>query len=326
MVESLGSVVLKSGEQVSATAVRGPDDAWRGRITALLGHKGEPWLWQNSELLSRAAGIDAWFYVLHRDGQPIAHQMTAELQGVGIFGHVWTEPADRGQGAASELMRLQMAHFRRRNGRALYLSTRFASTPYRLYQKHGFVGLDPLSGYMTWTAAPLADFEADYFAPGATAVEALGWPHWPTAPALFMSATPGLVRCAPLKLFGRKSSEGALLPWIQGRSLRNEPDQVFTLVKPNGAVVGLAAWTQDEFSPDTLCVDVFCQAAFWSQGEALLRQALKSAPARKCIAYADSLCPPKAAVLTRLGFALVTAWPRRLAGDAENLLMFERRG
>jgi GNAT superfamily N-acetyltransferase len=302
MVESLGSITLKSGERVAAAAVRGPDAAWRERITRLLGHKGEPWLWQNSELLSRETGIDAWFYVLHRDGVPFAHQMSADLQGVGIFGHVWTEPADRGQGAAGELLRLQLAHFRARGGRALYLSTGYDSAPYHLYQKHGFVGIAAGSGYMTWSHVPLAAFEQDYFAPGPTSLEGIDWPHWPTAPALFTADLPGIVRCAPLNLHGRSSTEEALLPWIQGRTATPHRGQVFVLRKPNGAVVALAAWTLSASNPGTLSVDVFCHPNFGADAENLLRHTLAGAPPLPAVALTDTDDLPKAAVLQALGF------------------------
>lgn len=329
MFHPLGEVTLKSGERAAAGVVRGPDTAWRDRLTRFLGHKGEPWNWQNSELLTRECGVEPWFYVLHRDGAPFAHQMTVELGGVGIFGHVWTDPGDRGQGAAQALMGVQMAHFRARGGRALYLGTSCDSPAYRIYQKHGFIGLEPANGCMTWTPGPLADFEAEYFAPGPAAITSLGWAHWPTAPALFTAALPGLVRCAPLKLFGRKSTEGELLPWIKARGDATAPEQVFVLQKPNGAVAGLAAWTRDEFSPGTLCADVFCHPAFQPQAGALLRHTLAIAPAQKCVAYADATCPAKAAALRALGFRFATSWPRRLAVDAAatgfaDLLMFER--
>ena len=108
MVEPLGDITLKSGERVQAAAIRGPDEDWRPHIARLLRHKGDPWVWQNTALLTHATGVEAWFYVLHRAGLPFAHIMTAEVNGVGIFGHVWTEPADRGQGASGR----QHAHRR----------------------------------------------------------------------------------------------------------------------------------------------------------------------------------------------------------------------
>jgi GNAT superfamily N-acetyltransferase len=333
MVESLGEVTLKSGERVQAAAIRGPDEAWRPRLERLLGHKGDPWLWQNSTLLTHATGVEAWFYVLHRESAPLAHIMTAELGGVGIFGHVWTEPADRGQGAAAQLMERQMAHFRGRNGRALFLHTSPDSTAYRLYQRQGFMPVEPGSGAMSFTARDRAEFEAGYFAAGEARIGPLAWPHWPTAPALFLAAIPGVVRCAPLGLFGRQSPEGVLLPWIQRAQPGGGPPagRVFVACKPNGTVVGLAASVPDPFSADCLCVDVFCHPLFWSQGSALLAAVLEDAGKRRRVAYADSDCPQKVATLAAAGFRAAAAWPRRLAANAAatrhaDLIMLEQGG
>lgn len=330
MVEDLGDVILKSGERVQATAVRGPDATWRTRITRLLGHKGDIWLWQNTELLTRETGIDTWFYVLHRAGTPFAHVMTAELAGVGIFGHVWTEPADRQQGAADRLIGRQMAHFRTRGGRALFLNTTFDSPAFHLYRRHGFAPIEHGIGAMRFTSVANELFESSFFAAGTVTIEPIGWQHWPTAPALMMAAIPGIVRCAPLGLFGRKSPEGELLPWIQQSATLSETSgQVSVARNANGAVVGLAAWAHDPMSAGVICADVFCHPRFWQHGPSLLSRTLSNAPAIRCIAYADSTCPEKHAVLTQSGFRLAAIWPHRLAIDAAaagfaDLLMFER--
>ena len=101
MYTSMGQVVLKVGERVEMGVVRGPDIQWAPRLEEMLAHKGDPWVWQNATVLREDVGIEARFYVLHRDGLPLANIMTAERAGVGIFGHVWTQPRDRRQGAAS---------------------------------------------------------------------------------------------------------------------------------------------------------------------------------------------------------------------------------
>jgi len=318
MVEPLGDITLKSGERVQAAAVRGPDEDWRPPIARLLRHKGDPWVWQNTELLTHATGVEAWFYVLHRAGLPFAHIMTAEVNGVGIFGHVWTEPGDRGQGASGQLMERQMAHFRTRGGRALFLHTSPDNPAYSVYLRRGFAPIEPRSGAMVFAVAGLAAFEADYFAAGTTTIESLQWRHWPSAPALFTADIPGVVRCAPLGLFGRNSSEGALLPAIQGAAdgRATPADQVFVACKSNGAVIGLAAWELDPLSPDCICVDVFCHPRFWSQAAPLLAAALGRAPKARRIAYADSDGPQKLAALQAAGFRSAATWPRRLAADA----------
>ena len=171
MYQKLGVVKLKSGEAVEAGIVRGPDPSWAQRLVKLLWHKGDPWNWQNAQVLERDLGLDACFYVLHRDGEPFANLMTIELNGVGLFGHVWTQPADRQQGASSGLMRLQMQDFVVRGGQALFLGAGYGSVAYNMYASFGFVGIEAESGYMAYYTKPQAEFEANYFAPGPVEIQ-----------------------------------------------------------------------------------------------------------------------------------------------------------
>lgn len=317
MVVPLAPVTLKSGETVSAAAIRGPDDAWRERISRLLVHKGDPWIWQNTELLSRDTGIDAWFYVLDRDGAPFAHMFTAECNGVGLFGHVWTEPADRQQGAAALLMARQMAHFRARRGRALYLNTAADSPAFRLYARHGFTPIAPGSGAMRYIGAE--NFDADYFAPSPIRIEPLDWRHWATAPALFLAPIPGHVRCAPLKLYGYATTEEALLPFLQSPVT---PSPLLAATTKTGALVGFAAQGPDPLNSDGRCVDVFCYPRFWPHADSLLDALLAHTPPGQLFAYADTACPEKSGVLLRAGFRQVSAHPHHFPGAG--LLVFKR--
>lgn len=308
MVEDLGSVTLKSSEVVRAAAIRGPDPEWRDRIARLLLHKGDPWNWQNSELLTRDTGLAAWFYVLHRAGAPFAHIMTAECNGVGILGHVWTEPTDRGLGGAAALMTLQMAHFRSRRGRALFLNAAPGSPAFRLYERHGFRAIEEGSGTMRFGGDC-----AESFAPAPVRIEPVNWSHWPLLPALITAAIPGIVRCHPLNLLGRKSPEEELLPHLRAAA---RPPQVLAAVAPSGAVVGLAAWNQPAHLPGAIVADVFCHSNFWPHSDALLAALLASAPSARTIAFADSTCPEKSGCLGRAGFRLAATEPRALALNA----------
>ena len=262
MYTALAPVRLKSGERVECGVVSPPDAEWSARIQKLLLHKGDIWQWQNTELLTTAVGIEPYFYLLHRGGTPFANIMTVEYRGVGQFGHVWTDPADRGQGASSSIMTQQMEHFRSRGGKALYLSTGFDSVAYRMYAKHGFVGIEERSGYMTYTVGPKARFEADYFARGPATVAALDWQHWPTSSPLFSSALPGVVRSSNLRLLGRMLTEGPFLPVIRDerkrRSERAPPRAVALAKHDNGAVVGFAMLEVHPAWPDAKQLDLWC--------------------------------------------------------------------
>jgi hypothetical protein len=270
MFHDLGSITLKSGETVSIGCVQGPELEWADRVEKLLGHKGEPWRAQNTQLLRNDVGVEAYFYILHRAGLPFANIMTVELSGVGILGHVWTNPEDRRKGAIASLMEKQMGHFRARGGAALFLGTGFNSPPYRIYESFGFAGIEDRSGVMEYYADSRAAFEARYFAPGPAEIEALHWRHWPSSPALFAGDHPGVVRCAPLRLIGRHSTEGYLLGMLREHS-HDEPPRAMALVQQDTtAVLGLATWDLDPLWRDACVVDVYCHPRYWERANDLL--------------------------------------------------------
>lgn len=319
MYQSLGNISLKSGEQVEAGVVRGPDSAWTERLVGLLAHKGDPWNWQNAQVLEQDLGLAVNFYILHRGAVPFANIMTVEQAGVGHFGHVWTEPADRQQGASSQLMRLQMQDFVDRGGRALFLGTGVDSVPFRMYASFGFQGIEPGSGYMAFYSQSQAEFEASYFAPGPVTIQPLAWPHWSASAPLFLGDFPGLIRCAPLQLFGRSSTEGPLLDALLAATQRQaagEPLQVLALQnQATGAVVGLAAWNWHPVWPETVLVDCYCHPAYWRHADDLL-QALPLPAAVRRVAYVDGGHAVKATCLAAAGFQPVATLPQWLAADA----------
>jgi hypothetical protein len=318
MYRALGKVRLKSGEEVEAGAVVGPDLDWAERVERLLGHKGPVWRWQNAAAVRRDLGIEARFYLLHRQGEPLANVATFTYRGVGHFGHVWTVPEDRRQGAASQLMGLQMEDFRRQGGRALFLGTGYDSAPYHIYASHGFVGLEPKSGQMEYYAQGKAQFEAEYFAAGPAQIQEVAWPHWPASAALFLGDFSGAVRCAPLRLLGRSSTEGPFLDLIQGEEERREKGELSrarVLCQASiQAVVGLAIWDWDPLWPSTGVVDVYCHPDFWEEGGALLG-ALPLPEAERYVAYSDADCLEKGEVLRSAGFRPVARHARRAALD-----------
>ena len=332
MYQELGEITLRSGETVQAGIVAAPDLEWAERIEGLLVHKGEPWNWQVSQALRSNLGIEVRFYLLHRQGRPISNVMTAEFAGVGVLGHVWTKPEDRRQGAMSRLMALQMEDFRARGGKALFLGTGFGSMPYHSYGRFGFHSVEDKSGYMAYYAASREEFEAAYFARGEAEIGALDWPHWPSSPALFLGEFPGVVRCAPLKLFGRASTEGPFLTLLCGEMRRREegkdPRSVALQSKGSGAVVGLAVWGDDPLWPHTCLVDVYCHPDYWDRGCDLLA-ALPLPDADRCIAYGDPACGAKMEVLRAAGFREAGISARRLAAAAAktgfvDVIAFER--
>jgi hypothetical protein len=318
MYQELGEVTLKTGERVAAGVVIGPDLEWAERVEELLAHKGDVWNWQNSQAVRTDVGFDARFYVLHRDGDPFANIAIFELAGVGDFGHVWTQPADRQKGACGVLMERQMDDFRARQGQALFLGTEFDSVAYHIYKKFGFRSIEPQSGYMAWYAEPREAFEARYFARAEATIQPVAWPHWPSSVALFLGDFPCLVRCAPLRLAGRVSTEGALLPLLQSeeerRSEGEEPRAMVLQQATTGAVVGFVTWDWHSVWYNTVLLDVFCHPNYWDRAPDLLA-ALSIPQGHRIVAYADASCTHKARHLSELGFRQAGTLQRWVAAD-----------
>ena len=316
MYEKLGVAALKTGERVEVGVVTAPDPDWCELVERLLAHKGDPWNWQVSQLLRSGPGIEGYFYVLHRGGRPFSNVMTAELAGVGFLGHVYTGPEDRRKGAMTQLMTRQMDHFRARGGRALFLSTGFDSPAYHIYRRQGFQAVERGSGEMAYYTTAKDRFEAAYFARGPMQIEAVGWTHWPSSGALFLGEFPGAVRCAPVRLFGRSSTEGALVRVIRDQKQRREkgePPRALALVqKESTAVVGLAMWDWHPLWPEACLVDVYCHPDYWEQAGDLLA-ALALPDADRCLAYADADFAAKREVLTAAGFRVVATLPSLVA-------------
>jgi hypothetical protein len=333
MFQSIGTVRLKTGESVEAGVVIGPDLDWAERIEKLLDHKGDPWNWQNSQMLRSKHGIDARFYVLHRAGVPFANIATFELSGVGLFGHVWTVPEDRQKGASSRLMGIQMGDFRARGGKALFLGTEYGSVAYRMYRKFGFHGVEAQSGYMAWYAISQRTFDGAYFAASPAEIQALQWSHWPSSEALFLGDHACVVRSAPLRLIGRHSVEAALLGPLQDAEARlatNKPPRFQALCScETTAVVGLAGWGWHPLWEGVCLVDVFCHPDHWHAGQDLL-MSLSLPEARRYIAYADAGCDRKREVLLEAGFEQTMVLKDRVAesraqSSFRDVAVYERR-
>ncbi len=322
MYQTLGKVTLRNGEAVEAGIVIGPDAEWATRVEALLAHKGHPWLWQNAQSLTRDTGIEVRFHLLHRNGRPFANIMTAEYQGVGLFGHVWTEPDDRRKGASKSLMALQMADFQARNGEALFLGTGYDSVAYHIYHNFGFRSIEAESGYMAYYATDATTFADRYFSPPTAGeppvIERLAWQDWVTAAPLLLGKYRGMVRCAPWGIVGRQSPESYLLPALlqeEKRRERNAAPQTVVLRHPStAAVVGLASWNHDPLWPDTCLVDLYCHPSYWAHADALWT-ALALPSSSRTIAYVDERDRYKIDFFMNRSFQPVTTLPAFVARD-----------
>ncbi len=305
MIKSLGAITLKNGEQVEASVVKGPDTDWAPRIGPLLQHKGEPWNWQVAQVLERELDLEPYFYVLHRGDRPFANIMTIEANGVGIFGHVWTDPEDRRKGASSRLMALQMEDFAQRGGKALFLGTEYDSVAYKMYQRFGFKHVEPESGYMTYYSDSEHAFNDEMFQTRSVDVEPLAWSHWPMMQPLFMGGWPGAVRMTSHGLQGRMIAEEEPLLMIQTNEQKETegktPNTFVLRSQTSQAIVGVASLNRHPLWQAGYLLDIYCHPDFWDSAPALI-DALQFFAGSPIMAYADSTCPQKVDLLKQHGF------------------------
>lgn len=318
MYTELGTTKLRSGEEVRAGLVLGPDAEWATRIAPMLRHKGEPWNWQIESLLTRTLDVEPRFYILHRDGVPFANVMTVERDGVGIFGHVWTDEADRRQGASTRLIELQMADFTARDGRALYLGTGYDSPAYHIYTRFGFRSVEPGSDYMAYFADDdAAGFDSAFFAPGPLAVEPLDWRHWPLLQPLCFDGAPQAVRNVGMQIIGRVIAEGGPMPFMQqneARAAAGEPPAAVVLVNTEtGSVHGVASAMEHPLWLGKTLVDLYCHGDAWSAGPALL-DALALPADAELVAYCDAGATQQT-FLSGYGFRPVASLPQWCSAD-----------
>lgn len=319
MYTKLDTVTLKSGESVELGLIKGPDTEWADHIDGdLLAHKGPTWRWGNQIMLTQELGIDALFYILHRNGAPFANVMTIEYKGVGVLGHVYTKPEDRRQGAASLIFDQLMPHFRHRGGQALMLGTGYDSPAYHIYRSYGFEGIAPQSGTMTYYPNTQTTFESQFLASGPTTIERLAPKHYPVAPVLFLNECPGTVRLTPAKIFGRGSTEGPFIPLLRNELERQADDQpprtaILTQTETE-AVVGYASTDRDPTWPNTCVVDLFCLPHFWSQASDLLNF-MHWPTADRYVAYCDAGWTEKENILSTAGFQICATLPNWLNKD-----------
>lgn len=309
MYRKIEDVTLKNGERAELGVVLGPDEAIE--LRHLLGHKGSVWKWQIEQSLDRKfEHVESRFYTLSKAGRPFANVMTVESHGAGIFGHVYTAPEERRKGAAEIIQRHQMADFKQRGGRALYLGTGYDTPPFHLYARHGFQGVEPGSGYMCWFADSQQSFERDVFAKAAVRHKPLAFEHWPTLPALAMMSHPARIRIAGMDVINVRSTEGGSLPYLVAMyNPDNDPDSktagakswVAISKKSNFPVAIAAIIPEHYFWSQALLLDLFCAPGFESELPKLVEK-LQVPSGRNVICYADALWPEKQQVLQTCGF------------------------
>jgi len=318
MYRVIREVTLKTGEAAELGLVSGPDREWGAKIENLLGHKGQPWVWQIHECLNNpTTGVETYCYVLSKNNRPIANISTFENHGVGIFGHVFTCPEERKKGAADLLNQAVMNDFQLRGGKALYLGTSFGSLAYHLYQKYGFQSVEPESPYMIYAKAGRQTFEKEYFAPGPTDIDPFSFKHWPVLPSLTMMDHPARLRILGMHITGPVSTEGGSLELLKRAHDTHQPVDAQVAVSKRTQALVVFACRQPEayFGPSVRLLDVFYAPGFEIDAIKAISALNLPGDDLKTVCYSDSAWPQKGDVLKQAGFTPQTTLRNHFASS-----------
>ncbi|MCK4324841.1 MAG: GNAT family N-acetyltransferase, partial [Armatimonadetes bacterium] len=244
LVTAMGTVTVKSGEQLRIIRVAGPDAEWKEPIMKALGHKGGPWVGTIRMTLEQSLeGVQCYYYLGLLDEEIVGNITSTEAikVGVGILGHVFTSPSHRRKGICTALMEALTGDFAARGGGAMTLATGYDSPPYHIYASFGFQGVGK-STAMIWEAQP--DFVEQYFSAGPTEVRNITWPDWALLDMLYKTEPGSFLRSIYFTHYGPSSYE-SLFPQLLSLAEENEDAQAKVLAKPGGEVVGHALLVPD---------------------------------------------------------------------------------
>lgn len=299
MYRRFGEEALKNGEVMEVGCVQPPDEEWGKLVEESLAHKPPIWLDHIRKAIRGGTDdLQNYFYIGHLQGEIITGVMTVEHDGVGILGHVYTEPAHRRKGAYSLLMKHQMEDFRERGGGVLLLGTGYESPPYRIYEGFGFRGFAGRSGYMRYASEE--DFEEKYYAPRGVSIRPIRWGDWPASSLLTSQPGDDVFRSAAFGLAGISSFEEGFLHLKKG--LEEDPRRrAWVAESASGALVGMMMLTPDRrFRGGACLLDLVVHQNFWDQAGAML--AAVEWPQAKVQCYTDLGCEAKLAALRSAGF------------------------
>jgi GNAT superfamily N-acetyltransferase len=327
MVDILGTVELKSGEQMEIVRVVPPESAWKDRILPFLGHKGQPWQWQMEIAFDQGLeGAKQYYYEGVVDGQIVGNIMTIESMDppIGILGHVFTPPEQRRKGICSHLMEALTEDFRARSGRAMFLHTGYDTPPYHIYASWGFVGYRE-TGTMAWVLED--DFVGRQFEPRPVEVRETNWGDWAALEALSEINRGWHLRSVWLGIYGFGGFEGQ---YVQVRRAMHEGrvSDFRVLASEDGAVMGYALLARySNFPGKPLVLDLFTHPAYIESAEELAR-AIELPDDERVIAFADSASRGKPQALEAAGLQQQAKLPCALTddeGSALDLIIFSRR-
>ena len=305
MVRELAEVTLKSGEVMQCLVVEEPEACWAADVQELLVHKREHVLWHIQRSIAGPLDeLETRFYLGVVKGEAVGNIMTVEHDGIGILGHVFTQPDQRRKGIASHIMAAQMRDFQEREGRVLTLGTGFDSPPYWIYHSFGFRSIAAGSGAMWYWRQP--EQMEELWRAAITGVASPLWQHWPLVNLLCIQPDGDRLRHAARRLWGPRNFEGDFTRYQ--RELEAEDSAITARVLENEArlVVGWASLEDDPvWGGAAALLDLLIHPRAWDAAGDLL--SALPLPSKPILAYADQ-DSPKNDVLRAHGFKQQSSW------------------
>lgn len=183
MITDLAEATLRNGALMTIRLMEPPQEDVARRLLHFLEHKDDD---SARGIRQRVQGMYAdhcvdRYFIGEVDGEIVGHAwyglprdrvggdiLDPPSWGIGNFGHVYTEPSWRGQGIASEIVRVLVDHFDTEPTGKCMLCTASAQSG-RIYRQFGFEFIPPTaeSGAMGYVKGEtFAELEQRYFAPG----------------------------------------------------------------------------------------------------------------------------------------------------------------
>lgn len=300
MYDKLAEMELKTGEAMEIGVVTTPDQAHAEEIKKFLGHKPGNCGWHIEQCVNeRLDALETRFYVGKLRGKVIVNIMTIENRGIGTLGHVFTLPEQRQKDACKSVMAHQMADFRGRGGRALYLGTAYKSRAYYIYSSFGFESVFPGAGFMKHYV--IEDFDKDYFGLASVHAKNVEWRDWPRLTALTGIVEGDYLRSIEWGIYGPANFEGGFLDFKQALEKGEIYHDAKLLESDAGAIVGVGTVSWDgRWCTPTGALDLFVHPNFWEYGSVLLSEI--NLPDAKVQCYVEEESESKAKVLEAAGF------------------------
>lgn len=282
-----------------------PEESWGQDVQRLLVHKRDHVLWHIARAIAEPLdALETRFYLGVVNGEAVGNIMTVEYDGIGILGHVFTQPEHRRKGIASRIMASQMQDFREREGRVLTLGTGYDSPPYWIYHSFGFRSIVAGSGAMWYWRQP--EQTEEVWRAAITGVTSPQWQHWPLVNLLCIQPDGDRLRLAARRLWGPRNFEGDFTKFK--RDLESEDSTIVSRVLENeaGLVVGFASLEDDPlWGGAAALLDLLVHPTAWDAAGDLL--SALPLPPKPIFAYADQ-DSPKNDVLHSHGFKQQSSW------------------